>query len=123
MTSRRGHNDAKNNPNHDANYIHNDISPSNVLLHFDEWRTDTVYIGLCDWGLSSRIVKKKPSNYGFKTKEKMMEERALQSFAAPELFYVFGEQGAENSLEVMKKKHLYSMAADTYPTGWIARRI
>ena len=40
---------------HDAKYIHNDISLSNVLFHFDEEKANTVYIGLCDWGLSVEL--------------------------------------------------------------------
>ena len=41
----------------DAKYIHNDISPSNVMFHFDKRKADTVYIGICDWGISSRVVE------------------------------------------------------------------
>lgn len=108
---------------HEANYIHNDISPSNVLLHFDDWKADTVYIGICDWGLSSRVVENEPSRYGYRTLEELEKTKAGRKFVAPELFYVFGAAGSSNSLEVMQKKHLYSMAADAYAAGWIAARI
>jgi len=36
---------------HNAKYIHNDISTSNVLLHFNLWKVNTVYLGICNWGL------------------------------------------------------------------------
>ena len=43
---------------HDEGFVHNDLSPSNVLLHFDPWKQNVVYIGVCDWGLSGRVVEK-----------------------------------------------------------------
>ena len=76
---------------HDAQYMHNDITPSNVLLHFDNWKEHRVYIGICDWGLSSRVVEKEPSRYGFLDMETLAKEKKKQKFAAPELFYVYGE--------------------------------
>jgi hypothetical protein len=33
--------------------LHNDISPSNILLHFLPDHVDRVYIGVCDWGMAS----------------------------------------------------------------------
>jgi hypothetical protein len=39
---------------------------------------------------------------------------------APELFYVFRPKDSRNSLEVMKKKHLYSKAVDAYSVGMLA---
>ena len=76
---------------HDANYIHNDITPTNVLLHFDDWKANTVYIGICDWGISSRVVENEPSRYGYRTVAELEKEKKWQNFEAPELFYVFGE--------------------------------
>ena len=108
---------------HEANYIHNDISPTNVLLHFDDWKADTVYIGICDWGLSSRVVEKEPWRYGYRKQEDLEKERSWRKFAAPELFFLFGDEGSTNSLQLMQQKHLYSMAADAYATGYIAAKI
>jgi hypothetical protein len=42
---------------------------------------------------------------------------------ALELFYVFGPKDSRNLLEVMKKKHLYSKAADAYSVGVLASQI
>lgn len=108
---------------HDENYLHNDLSPSNVLLHFDPFKENTVYIGICDWGLSGRVVEKEPSRYGYQTMKELDEVKAARKFAAPELFYIFGPPGSTNSLEVCQKKHLYTMEADAYAAGWIAERI
>jgi len=105
---------------HEVHFVHNDITPSNVLLHFDEWKENVVYIGICDWGLSGRAIEKEPSRYGYRTMEELQREKQQQKYAAPKLFYMYGEKGSETSLEVMQKKHLYSMAADAYATGWIA---
>jgi serine/threonine protein kinase len=108
---------------HDANYIHNDISTSNVLLHFDPWKDNTVYIGLCDWGLSGRVKEKEPSKYGYTTYEAMKKVKEQRKFAAPELFFYYSNDDPTNSFQVEQKKHLYSKAADAYATGWIAHRI
>ena len=108
---------------HDANYIQKDITPTNVLLHFDDWKADTVHIGICDWRLSSRVVENEPSMYGYKTMEDLLKQKEWQKFAAPELFYVFGEEGSTTSIKAMQQKHLYSMVADAYAIGWIAAQI
>jgi len=51
------------------------------------------------------------------------KEKKWRKFAAPELFYVFREEGSESSLQVMQKNHLYSMAADAYATECIEAQI
>jgi len=68
-------------------------------------------------------VENEPSRYGYQTVAELKKEKKWQKFAAPELFYVFGEEGSKSSLQVMQKKHLYSMAADAYATRWIAAQI
>ena len=108
---------------HNENYMHNDLSPSNVLLHFDPWKKNTVYIGICDWGISSRVVEKEPSKYGYDSMEKLAKVKQVKKFVAPELFCVYGSISSENSLEVMQRRHLYSVAADIYSSGWIAQKI
>ena len=41
---------------HKSNNLHNNLSPDNILLHFpqDESR---VYIGVCDWGMTTKATK------------------------------------------------------------------
>jgi hypothetical protein len=42
---------------------------------------------------------------------------------ALELFYILEPQDSRNSLEAMKKKHLYLKAADAYSVGVLAKQI
>jgi putative heme iron utilization protein len=37
--------------------IHNNIIPSNMLLHFPPNHVDRVYTGVCNWGLANRTIK------------------------------------------------------------------
>jgi len=45
------------------------------------------------------------------------------TFVAPELFFLYGDEGSENLLQVMQQKQLYSMAVDAYVMGWIEEKI
>lgn len=108
---------------HDANYLHNDITPTNVLLHFDDWIPETVYIGLCDWGISSRVVEQAPSKYGYNDQGKLDAERKWRHWVAPELWFLYGPRNSENALDIMESRHLYSKAADAFSTGWLAQHI
>jgi serine/threonine protein kinase len=66
--------------------IHNDIPPSNILLHFPPDHIDRIYIGVCDWGMATRFIKEVPLVYGYPTKEKMERNKKERFWVAPELF-------------------------------------
>jgi serine/threonine protein kinase len=53
---------------HKSKILHNDISPSNILLHFPPDHVDRVYIRICDWGMASHLFEDKTSVYGYPTK-------------------------------------------------------
>jgi hypothetical protein len=108
---------------HAENILHNNLSPSNIMLHFPPEKPENVYIGMCDWGMANRVEEEKSSLYGYQTKAEMEANITEQKHVAPELFYVFGPKGSRNSLEVMQKKHLYSKAADAYSVGVLASQI
>jgi serine/threonine protein kinase len=108
---------------HAQNILHDDLSPSNIMLHFPPGKPENVYIGVCDWGMASRIKEKKASLYVYQKKEEMVANIAQQKHVAPELFYVFGPKGSRNSLEVMQKKYLYSKALDAYSVCVLASLI
>jgi serine/threonine protein kinase len=108
---------------HAQNILHNDLSPSNIMLHFPPRKPENVYIGVCDWGMASRVKEKKASLYDYQKKEEMVANIAQRKHVVPELFYVFGPEGSRTSLEVMQKKHLYTKAADAYSVGVLASLI
>jgi hypothetical protein len=93
------------------------------MLHFPPGKPENVYIGVCDWGMASRVKEKKASLYGYQKKEEMVANIAQWKHVAPELFYVFGPEGSRTSLEVMEKKHLYTKVADAYSVGVLASLI
>jgi hypothetical protein len=108
---------------HAQNILHNDLLPSNIMLHLSPGKPENVYIGVCDWGMATRVKEKKASLYGYQKKEEMVANIAQRKHVAPELFYVFEPKGSRNSLEVMQKKHLYTKAADAYLVGMLASLI
>ena len=48
---------------HKHDVLHNDLNPNNVILHFLQDRENTVFIGVCDWGMASWRNEDAPSNY------------------------------------------------------------
>jgi hypothetical protein len=73
--------------------------------------------------MASSVKEKKASFYGYQKKEEMVANITQRKQVAPKLFYVFRPEGLRNSLEVMKKKHLYSKAVDAYSFGMLASLI
>jgi serine/threonine protein kinase len=108
---------------HAHNILHNDLSPSNIMLHFPLGKPENVYTRVCDWGMTSHVKEKKASLYGYEKKEEMVANIAQRKHVAPELFYVSEPEGSRNLLEVMQKKHLYTKAADAYSVGVLASLI
>ena len=83
--------------------LHNDLSPSNIMLHFPLEKLKNVYIGMCDWGMANRVEEEKLSLYSYQIKAKMEVNIAKQKHVAPELFYVFGLKESRNSLELCSR--------------------
>jgi serine/threonine protein kinase len=79
--------------------LHKDISPSNILLHFPPDHVDRIYIGVCDWGMTTRFIEKVPLVYGYPTKAEMEKNKKERYWVAPELFYVYGPADSETSVE------------------------
>jgi hypothetical protein len=48
-----------------------------------------MYIGMCDRGMASRVVKNKSLFYGYQTKAEMEANIVERKYMALELFYVF----------------------------------
>jgi serine/threonine protein kinase len=55
---------------HTHNILHNDLSPSNIMLHFPPGKPENVYIGVCDWDMASRVKEKKHHYMAIKRKKR-----------------------------------------------------
>jgi serine/threonine protein kinase len=75
---------------HAQNILHNDLSPSNIMLHFPLEKLENVYIGMCDLGMASCVVENKSLFYGYQMKAEMEANIAERKHVELELFYVFG---------------------------------
>jgi serine/threonine protein kinase len=58
---------------HAQNILHNDLSPSNIMLHFPPGKLVNVYIEVCNWGMASRVKEKKASLYGYQKKKRRLQ--------------------------------------------------
>jgi serine/threonine protein kinase len=67
---------------HKSKILHNDISPSNILLHFLPNHVDRVYIRVCDWGMATHFIEDEASVYGYPTKAEM-EKNKERYWVAP----------------------------------------
>jgi serine/threonine protein kinase len=108
---------------HNAGVLHNDLSLVNILLHYPPFSDEEINIGICDWGIASRIQEGAPSHFGYEKQEKLDAERMGRWWAAPELFYLFGPEGSDTSLDVMKATYKYSVKSDSYSIGKLTQRM
>ena len=102
---------------HKHNVLHNDLSPNNVMLHFPRDRDDTVFIGVCDWGMSTWMNEEAPSNYGKESTEAMAKQKEKYYCAAPELFHVQGKRGTS------QRKHKHTIYSESFSVGALAKKI
>ena len=98
---------------------HNDLNPSNILLHFPPMDKTKIFLGVYDWGMTCRNSEVVTSNYGFQASNEMEMQRQLQQHVTHELFYVFGPHRSETCLE--RQKH--SKVGDAYAAGMLAKMI
>jgi serine/threonine protein kinase len=73
---------------HKSKILYNDIFPSNILFHFPPDHVDRVYIGVCDWGMASRVIEDKTSVYGYPTKAKM-ERNKKERYWVAQSYFIF----------------------------------
>lgn len=108
---------------HKTGVLHNDLSPSNILLHFPTLRGTKICIGVCDWGMASRIVEQQPSRYGYQTTQKKEEDMARRWWVAPEMFYTYGPESSDTNLNVQELRHPTTVASDSYAIGKLIQLI
>ena len=101
---------------HKSKNLHNDLSPDNVLLHFplDESR---VYIGVCDWGMTTKISEPMQSLYTFTNRSDMAETLKARWWVDPRIAYL---HKPDADVQIIPK---LSMASEEYATARIAQRI
>jgi hypothetical protein len=75
---------------HKSHNIHNHISLDNVLLHFPTDESQ-VYIGVCDWGMTTKSTEAMKSLYAFTDTNSEAEEMAKRWWVDPRLAYVHKE--------------------------------
>ena len=94
--------------------LHNNLNPNNIMLHFPRDRDDTVFIGMCDWRMSTWMNEEAPSNYGKEFTEAMAKHKEKYYYAAPKLFHVQGKQGTSQSLVRMACKHEHTLYSESF---------
>ena len=101
---------------HKSHNFHNDLSPDNILLHFplDESR---VYIGVCDWGLTTKLQEPIQSLYTFTKPEDMAETLRKRYWVDPRVTFLYKPS---QDIHIIPK---YSMATEEFATARIAQRI
>jgi serine/threonine protein kinase len=72
---------------HKSHNLHNDISPENILLHFPADKS-RVYIGICDWDMTTKSMELMKSLYAFTDKNSKIEELAKRWWVDPRVAYV-----------------------------------
>ena len=102
---------------HQTLVLHNDLSPRNVLLHYPDYSNEIINIGICDFGLTSRVNENAPSHYGYPTKEETQKQQDGRWWVAPELFYTFGPSDSDTSKPIMQSRHKYTKQSDSYSIG------
>ena len=73
---------------HKHDVLHNNLSPNHVMLNFPRDRDDTIFIGVCDWGMSTSMNEVAPSNYGKESTEAVAKHKEKYYCAAPDLFHI-----------------------------------
>jgi hypothetical protein len=108
---------------HKHDVLHNDLNPNNVMLHFPQDRENTVFIGVCDWGMASWGDEDAPSNYGKESVDEMNKHRIKYNCAGPELFHVRGQRGTSTSPVRMARKHRHTFLSESFSVGALAKKI
>jgi serine/threonine protein kinase len=108
---------------HKHDVLHNDLNPNNVMLHFPQDRENTVFIGVCDWGMVSWEDEDAPSNYGRDLVDEMNKYKAKYNCAGLELFHVRGRRGTSTSPVMMARKHRHTFLSESFSVGALAKKI
>ena len=73
---------------HKHDVLYNDLNPNNVMLYFPRDREDAVFIGVCNWRITTWMNGEALSNYGKESMETMEKYKEKYYYVALELFHV-----------------------------------
>ena len=108
---------------HKYDVLHNDLNLKNVMLYFPQDRDDTVFIGVCDWGMSTWMNEEAPSNYGKESMEAVAKHKEKYYCVAPKLFHVQGKWRTSQSPVRMARKHKHTLHSESFSVGALAKKI
>ena len=96
--------------------LHSDLFLDNILLHFskDESR---IYIGVSDWGLTSKAIEPMKSLYTFTSEEKMTKTLRERWWLDPRIAYLHKRNAGVGIIPRLTK------TSEAYAVGKIAIRI
>ncbi|MBE3102861.1 MAG: hypothetical protein IMZ40_01335 [Bacilli bacterium] len=101
---------------HIAGHLHNDLSPDNIMFHFPEDES-CVYIGVCDWGMTTLATEPMKSLYTFISEKERTEALERRWWVDPEIAYLH-KAGADVGIIPM-----YSRKSEEYAVGKLAQKI
>lgn len=101
---------------HLTHNLHNDLSLDNILLFFGN-DFETIYIGVCDWGLTTNFQEAKQTLYTFTSQEKLEQEKRNRWWVDPNIMYLHQKN---NEFQIIPK---FSVISEAYSTAKIAQRI
>lgn len=101
---------------HKSNNLHNDVSPDNILLHFPQEESQ-VYIGVCDWGLTTNMDEKMRSLYTFTKPQDRINTLQARYWVDPRVAYLYKES---NDIDIIP---FLDRASEEFATARIAQRI
>ena len=101
---------------HVAGHLHNDISLDNIMFHFPEDESK-VYIGVCDWGMTTVATEPMKSLYTFTSLSEKEEALRRRWWVDPSIAYVHRRDA---DVEIIPN---LSRSSEEYAVGKIAQRI
>jgi len=72
---------------HVGGHLHNDLSPNNIMFHFPEDKSK-VYIGVCDWGMTTISREPMKSLYLFTLAKDMKDTLRKRWWVDPSIVYL-----------------------------------
>lgn len=101
---------------HKSHNLHNDLSPDNILLHFplDE---SQIFIGICDWGMTTKLDEPMQSLYTFTNANEMAKTMEKRWWVDPRIVYLHKRDA---DAEIIPK---LSIISEEYAVAKIAQHI